>query len=122
MLRNDFHVQSGGSTQPSSWEGRFQPCCRRRDSRGRRNDEAFEQRVPEELFIRAITPPALWKMGLRSGWFEAALEGEIQKRMDSEDVEIGPADLESYRVWSTEKWSFWKDSGFGEKVSFVSDV
>lgn len=32
-------------------------------------------------------------MGLRSGWFEAALEGEIQKRMDSEDVKIGPADL-----------------------------
>lgn len=50
------------------------------------------------------------------------MEGEIQKRMDFKDVEIDLQILESYWVWNTEKWNFWKDPGLGKKVSLVFDM
>lgn len=36
VLWKEFHVQSGANMQPSSWEGRLQSYCGRRDSKGKR--------------------------------------------------------------------------------------
>lgn len=53
--------------------------------------------------------------GLGIGWFGAELEGEIQKGLDSKDVEVGPTDLGVILGMELREIEFLERFRFGEE-------